>query len=190
PVVLAEDAPYQGITDYTVVPAADYTVRITTADRAVTVGDFTAPLAGAGGGAVTVLASGYLSPPSDDLPAFALLAVFGDGGTAILPEAVSNEDGNGALPETFALRGNYPNPFAATTRIGFDLPQDADVSLRVYDVLGRTVAEIAPTRLAAGTNQTFDLDASSLASGAYVYRVEAQMGTETRSETGRMTVVR
>ncbi|MEL6771284.1 MAG: DUF4397 domain-containing protein [Bacteroidota bacterium] len=189
-IALADDAPYQGITGYTVVPEGVYVVDITLADGVSLVAAYDVDVSEAGGSAITVLASGYLNPPTSDLPAFELLAVFGDGSEALLPLSVSNEDGTGTLPEVFALRGNYPNPFAATTRIGFDLPSDAEVRVSVYDVLGRTVAEIAPTRLAAGSGQTVDLDASRLAAGAYVYRVEAQMGAETRVETGRMTVVR
>ncbi|MEM9997540.1 MAG: DUF4397 domain-containing protein [Bacteroidota bacterium] len=189
-IALADGAPYQGITGYTIVPAGAYIVDVTTDDRSTVVASYDVDLTMAGGGAVTVLASGYLNPADASLPAFELLAVFPNGDSDVLPVNVTNEDETGTLPQAFALLGNYPNPFAATTRIGFDLPRDAEVTVQVFDVLGRTVAEVAPTLLAAGANQTLDLDATRLASGAYVYRIEARMGAEARIETGRMTVVR
>jgi hypothetical protein len=108
--------------------------------------------------------------------------------TDIMAGTVSNEDG-AALPAAFAVGGNYPNPFAGQTTLRVDLPADAEVSVEVYDVLGRRVLDAAPQAVAAGSARTFVLDAP-LASGTYIYRVTAEMAGETESATGRMTIVR
>lgn len=83
------------------------------------------------------------------------------------------------LPESFTLSQNYPNPFNPTTKINFELPQSEQVSLRVYDTLGRTVAVLIDQRMDAGSH-TVNFDASNLASGVYIYRIEASDFTSTQ----------
>jgi len=61
------------------------------------------------------------------------LAFFG----SIMPKQIANP-----VPTAFALE-NYPNPFNPVTRINFDLPEGANVSLVVYDIVGRKIAELA-----------------------------------------------
>jgi hypothetical protein len=86
---------------------------------------------------------------------------------------------------TFVLESAYPNPFAATTTIGFTLPSAQDVTLTVYDVLGRRVATLVDGVRQAG-EQTVRFDAASLPSGMYFYRLDAG-GTQL---TQRVTVIR
>jgi photosystem II stability/assembly factor-like uncharacterized protein len=77
------------------------------------------------------------------------------------------------VPRQFSLRQNYPNPFNPTTSIEFDLPVDASVSLTVYNPIGQEVAVLSDhQKLAAGTH-TAILNATSLGSGVYFYRMEA-----------------
>ncbi|MFN3345912.1 MAG: choice-of-anchor D domain-containing protein, partial [Chloroherpetonaceae bacterium] len=76
------------------------------------------------------------------------------------------------LPKVFALEQNYPNPFNPTTVISYQLPVSSDVSLKVYDVLGKEVMTLVSGRQAAGT-YTYTLNASNLASGVYFYRLQA-----------------
>lgn len=75
------------------------------------------------------------------------------------------------LPAVLALSQNYPNPFNPTTRVSYEMPAEAQVSLAVYDLLGRQVAELVNGRMAPGTH-VVNFNAESLASGVYVYRLE------------------
>ena len=94
------------------------------------------------------------------------------------------------LPDAFALKGNYPNPFAGRTQIALDLPEDAQVSVQLYDVLGRQVMDLPQKSMAAGTGQTLSVDGSRLGSGVYLYRVVVEMGSDRIQKTGRMTIVK
>ncbi len=72
----------------------------------------------------------------------------------------------------FELSQNYPNPFNPTTSISFSIAERSNVSLKVYDVLGREVANLVSDVMEAGShNVTFD--ASQLSSGVYVYEIIA-----------------
>ncbi|TVQ75897.1 MAG: T9SS C-terminal target domain-containing protein, partial [Balneolaceae bacterium] len=76
------------------------------------------------------------------------------------------------LPEGYNLGQNYPNPFNPTTQISFEIGQAGMTSLKVYDLLGREVATLVNSDLPAGSH-TIDFDAANLASGTYMYRLEA-----------------
>jgi len=82
-----------------------------------------------------------------------------------------------------ALGAASPNPFGATTRIGFVLPGASRVSLRVYDVAGHLVRELANgTRGAGAHSVTWDgVDARGVAAGSGVYFVRLEAGTESRT---------
>ncbi len=77
------------------------------------------------------------------------------------------------LPESFAVHGNYPNPFRAWTRIVFDLPWPARVTVEVMDLTGRRVLAIAPVDLAAGWAHNIAISGLTLSSGLYLYRLMA-----------------
>ena len=86
-----------------------------------------------------------------------------------LPTSIEN---NSNVPGKFYLSENYPNPFNPSTKISFTLPSATNVRLTVYNVLGQQVAELVNQHMSAGT-YTVNFDASSLASGMYLYRIEA-----------------
>lgn len=94
---------------------------------------------------------------------------------------VSNEI-DGGIPAKFALNQNYPNPFNPTTNISFDLPQAATVELTIFDMLGRKVNTIVSERMNAGSH-TVSFDASRLASGMYIYRINAGTFVSTKKMT-------
>ncbi len=74
---------------------------------------------------------------------------------------------DGLIPTVYSLSQNYPNPFNPSTTIQFGLPEPAEVSLTLYDMVGRKVMTIAQQDYIAGRHKVV-LDASRLASGAYL----------------------
>jgi hypothetical protein len=78
-------------------------------------------------------------------------------------------------PREVVLRGNYPNPFSGQTQIGYALPSRSEVTLRVYDVLGREVATLVERAQEAGYHEAV-WEASRYASGLYLYRMEVEEG--------------
>jgi hypothetical protein len=80
------------------------------------------------------------------------------------------QNGNG-IPLQYELAQNYPNPFNPTTKINFAIPKLGLVTLKVYDVLGREVANLVNEIKTAG-NYIVDFDASYLASGVYFYKLD------------------
>jgi trimeric autotransporter adhesin len=86
------------------------------------------------------------------------------------------------LPKSVVLFQNYPNPFNPSTQIRFELPSNQPVTLRVYDITGRLVSTLVNGLRPAGVN-IVSFDASNLASGVYVYRLEGADFAQTRSMT-------
>ncbi len=75
-------------------------------------------------------------------------------------------------PDIFYLSQNYPNPFNPSTTIEFTLSISAFVTLRIYNMVGEEVATLVAEQRLAGIHR-FDWDAGGLASGVYLYRLEA-----------------
>ncbi len=79
------------------------------------------------------------------------------------------------IPTEFALHQNYPNPFNPNTTIRYDLPKAGDVTLVVYDLLGREVARLLDGYLEAGYHQVEwngkGRDRRELSSGVYIVRL-------------------
>ena len=94
---------------------------------------------------------------------------FSNGGDNVF---VSSEPTAADVPTTFRLKQNYPNPFNPSTNIAYDLPEKADVRLEVFNIIGAKVATLVQKQKPAGS-YTARFDASSLASGMYLYRLTA-----------------
>jgi len=77
------------------------------------------------------------------------------------------------MPSSFLLHNAYPNPFNPTTKIGFDVPEDSHVTIQVFDILGRFVAELANTEFSAG-NHRVSWSAEGQPSGLYFIRMETE----------------
>jgi hypothetical protein len=90
--------------------------------------------------------------------------------------AVTNQS---QAPEGFRLLQNYPNPCNPATNLEFRISTPEFVSLKVYDILGREVSTLVHEVKMPGT-YTAKFDASGLASGVYLYRLEAGTFAETR----------
>jgi hypothetical protein len=99
----------------------------------------------------------------------------------------TNIPGSGEMvvAKTYELSQNYPNPFNPLTTIEYAIPEITEVSLVVYDVLGRVVETLVDERKSAGRHKV-DFDARRLASGVYFYRLSALGITMSR----RMVVVK
>jgi hypothetical protein len=86
-------------------------------------------------------------------------------------------------PDAVALHGNYPNPARQTTTIRYELPRTTHVQLALYDLLGRRVAVLVDQKQTAG-RKSVQVETGGLASGVYVYRLDAGSTVNVR----RMTV--
>lgn len=78
-----------------------------------------------------------------------------------------------APPTTFELFQNFPNPFNPSTTIAYQLPGESNVSIKVFDLLGREVAILANGQQRAGHHDV-SWDASRQSSGMYVYELVAE----------------
>jgi hypothetical protein len=83
------------------------------------------------------------------------------------------------VPAGWSLLQNYPNPFNPTTNIEFSIPKSEFVTLKVYNTLGEEVATLVSDRLTVGS-YSYEWDASNLASGVYLYRLQAGEYVETK----------
>ena len=91
-------------------------------------------------------------------------------------EGAGQQVASSEAPASFALDANYPNPFNPSTTIRFTLPEQADVHLAVYDMLGRRVATLQDGPLNVGTHNIV-FDATNLPSGVYLYRLVTPAGS-------------
>lgn len=86
---------------------------------------------------------------------------------------------NSQIPAEFSLSQNYPNPFNPSTKIKFALPTMANVSLKIFDLTGKQVAQLVNGSLPAGTHE-YTFDASQLSSGVYFYKLESKGFTQVK----------
>lgn len=93
---------------------------------------------------------------------------------------------NGAIPQTFYLRQNFPNPFNPTTTIRFEVPDYSPVTINIYNAVGQLVATLVDGKsLSPGTYSVL-WDASRHASGVYFY----EMKTNTYRQTMKMLLIK
>ena len=100
---------------------------------------------------------------------------------AVLSDAADDE----FLPGEFYLAQNYPNPFNPVTTIRFNLPEDAAVQLKVYDMLGNETAVLIDGFMRSGIHEE-QFDASHLSSGMYIYRLTS----DRLSASGKMILIK
>jgi len=98
---------------------------------------------------------------------------------AVLDGAYVGIDENENIPMVTELAQNYPNPFNPATTINFNLAKDAKVSLVVYDVMGRKVADLVNKNMVTGSHKV-SFDASNLVSGVYYYTLKAGEVNQTK----------
>jgi hypothetical protein len=98
--------------------------------------------------------------------------------------------GDAPTPQRFALLGNYPNPFNATTLVKFQLTRPSLVELNVYNILGQKVKTLVKEQMTSGSKQIIwdgtDENGRQLATGIYFYRLVTVEGRQ----TGKMTMLK
>ncbi len=95
------------------------------------------------------------------------------------------------IPTSFTLYQNYPNPFNPSTVIRFALPFDSKVKLDIYNILGQRIAELINNAENAGYHEVV-WNAANLASGVYIYRIEAtsNSGRNIYSDVKKMVMIK
>ena len=171
---LVDNAAYGDITSYIPVPAGNYTLDLTLADGTTLVQSYWADLRTLGGKSAVVFASGFLNPSANQNgEAFGIFAALPNGIVVQFPDGVASvENIPGVTPSNYTLDQNYPNPFNPSTTINFTIPNSDFVTLKVYNILGSEVATLVNENLSAGSYK-FNFDARNLASGVYLYELNA-----------------
>ena len=95
-------------------------------------------------------------------------------GLALVPISLHAQQASGSNGQGrgFRLGQNYPNPFNPTTNINYNVPSNSNVSIKVYNELGKEIMTVVNGYKTTG-NYTANVDMSSLASGIYFYTMTA-----------------
>ena len=80
---------------------------------------------------------------------------------------------------SFRLQQNYPNPFNPSTTINYQLPENSDVNLSIYNILGQKVVTLVSGKQTAGAHKV-EWNASGLSSGVYFYHLKAGQQSKAR----------
>jgi hypothetical protein len=207
--IAIKNAKYGDITDYiSAKPEKNWLVVYVPKPELSLVGIYSADLSGLDGAAAFVFASGFVNPAeNNDGPSFGLFAALPSGDVVELPAMLSGDSmdimnaimaangleqitsisqfGDKQVITDYQLQQNYPNPFNPSTKITFLLPETANVSLKIYDINGRLVANLVDEMKSAGSYEV-DFNAGNLASGIYLYVLQAG----NYSEIKRMTLLK
>jgi hypothetical protein len=119
-------------------------------------------------------------------------------GTNVSPLAIAYEvlgattgtDDEIAMPNSFALKGNYPNPFNPSTNIAYSIDMNSKVNVKIYSLLGEEITSLFSGDVNPGTHEVqwngVDNAGVAVASGVYIYRVEAN----NQALTGKMMLLK
>ncbi|MBK8551005.1 MAG: T9SS type A sorting domain-containing protein [Ignavibacteria bacterium] len=88
------------------------------------------------------------------------------------PMTGTNNNTGSFIPEHYSLEQNFPNPFNPSTKIRYYLPADNNVTLKVYNELGKEVSTLVDKRQNAG-NYEVSFDGATLSSGIYYYEIKS-----------------
>ncbi|MBN8570239.1 MAG: LruC domain-containing protein [Ignavibacteria bacterium] len=92
---------------------------------------------------------------------------------------------NNTIADKYSLGQNYPNPFNPSTKISFSIPKNEFVSIKIFDIAGKEIAQLVNNEMNAGTYE-YTFNGSSLASGIYFYQIKTAGFTDTK----RMTLIK
>ncbi|RPH92423.1 T9SS C-terminal target domain-containing protein, partial [candidate division KSB1 bacterium] len=122
---------------------------------------------------------------NDQTYRYSLWSVETNGERSMLRETEATPRAQTTTVTEYALHGNYPNPFNPETEIVYDLPEAETVSLKVFDLMGREVAELINSTQTAGQHRIL-FNASALSSGMYI----CQMTTGDFTASHKMMLLR
>jgi hypothetical protein len=184
--LLVDSLTYGDYAGYYYVPAADYTIDVTAHGSSAAVASFSAPLAGLGGGAGVVYASGFLAPTETD-SAFTLILATPSGYTVELPAAetaLASDNNYENIPTNFTLNQNYPNPFNPSTTISFSLNKSGYVEVEIRDINGKFVKSLMNGFQNAGQAK-LNWDGTNnlgryVSAGVYLYSVKIDENIKTK----------
>jgi len=112
-----------------------------------------------------------------------------DGGDTWADESPAFQLVYGSKTQRIMLKQNYPNPFNPSTNINYELPYAANVTLKVYDIAGREVANLFSGYQNTG-NHTVRFNASGLSSGVYFYKLSVQNGINSTTKVNKMILTK
>ena len=179
------DVSYGDVSNYVSLPALRNWIFVYTDNPFQFVGLYNADLRGLGGNSAVVFASGFIDPSvNQNGESFGLFVALANGSVVQLPKVlgkeaddimnkIMGESGDVIAVNDYSLDQNYPNPFNPSTRISFAIPNNANVTLKVYDILGNEVAQLLSNEQRAAGRYEVNFDASNLASGTYIYKLQA-----------------
>ena len=103
--------------------------------------------------------------------------------SGVVEATILSTDGD-IIPDVYALHQNYPNPFNPVTTLRYDLPEDAMVTITIYDLMGRRIRTLINMDQTAGYrsihwNATNDLG-QAVSAGMYIYTIQAGDFMQTR----------
>ena len=133
-----------------------------------------------GGEPLTILTNNL---DSDSRPDVAVLTITDDIAVMLNLDyvvSVSEDKSDLPVPDELSLEQNYPNPFNPSTTIRFELPANAQVDLRVYNLLGQEVAVLINNEELTSGVYKYNFNASHLSSGVYFYRIITKDFVETK----------
>ena len=98
------------------------------------------------------------------------------------------------IPKEFALLQNYPNPFNPQTTIAFDLPENTEVRLSVYNIMGKEIRQLTHQRYAAGKHHVVwdskNNKGDFMSSGVYFYTIELANSKGKFSESKKLLLLK
>jgi len=168
---IIDDMMYGEYRGYLELPTADYVLDIMDENQTVTVASYAAPLASLGleGQAITVLASGFLSPGSNnDGPAFGLYVALATGGD-LIPLGLTTDVAETVIDEESVIA--YPNPAVNYLNLNAGFKAATPVSAEIYSLIGNRVGSYNFGTVDGLYNER--LDVSGLSEGLYLLRINA-----------------
>ena len=140
-------------------------------------------------GYITIRQGSSSSAPTLVLDGIRIASSWAGGGVGI-------EKTEGKLPTTFQLNQNYPNPFNPSTTISYAIPENSNVVVRIFDILGREIQAFKFEGQSAGSHSFkwngLDKSGAQIASGNYIYNVQVtslQTGS-VMQKTAKMTFLK